>query len=127
MRDAAVKDARLGQLARLCSTGLLRLAGIPSAGQAQRKKLVQQNKTPAQANEWPVGGYPLLIAGIVLPLQFKSCGENIPFRRAQSHPRMPMHVAGELGRIVPAKVLEIEKDKPAGRATKGVVKAEVGR
>src|SRR5579864_2565424 len=103
------------------------LAGGDAVGPALGQELVQQDRAPAQ-REQRVEQSEALAKALIRPVNADGFGGELPLQRgAEAHPRMQQEIGGELDRIVPAKIVEIDKDKLAARPPHRIVKAKIRR
>src|SRR5579864_4307364 len=102
-------------------------ARVDSVGPPLGQKLVEQDHAPAQREQRVEQGEPRREGPVGL-IDRRRRGREIPLQRlGKLRSRVQQEIGGELDRIVPAEIIEVDEDQSARWPSQRVVEAEIGR
>ena len=119
--------ARMRKLPRLDVAPAAGLAGQHASLPALGDELIEQDQYPAQTEQRQISRQPVSKCRIAAVEPRRRSAEVLSLRRLKRPARMQQNIGGELHRIVPAKILEIEERQRPVRPSQAVVEAEIGR
>ena len=103
------------------------LAGQHAPLPALGDEFVEQDEHPAQTEQRQISRQPVGECRIAAVEPRRRLAEALPLGWLKRPARMQQNIGGELHRIVPAKILEIEERQRPVRPSQAVVEAEIGR
>ena len=115
------------KLPRLDVAPAARLAGEHAPLPALGDEFIEQDEHPAQSEHRQISRQPAGERRIAAVEPRRRLAEALALRRLKRPARMQQNIGGQLHRIVPAKILEIEERQRPIRPSQAVVKAEIGR
>src|SRR3984893_2412712 len=118
-----------------CAIELARLRRVPAFGGAGEQailpafgnELVEQNECPAQGEQRQQRAKPLFEIGIRAIEPNRPLTEALAMRSGKLMAGMQQDIGGQLHRIIPAKIFEINEGQGSVRAANAVVEPEIRR